>query len=137
VPGEGALMEFGSMLHALRLAAGLSQRELAERADLSSQAIGALERGARRAPYRHTVALLADALELGADERTKFERAARRRRGPRTAVNGPASDGAGNGLPLRLSPAMGLARPSNITSGPFPGSACQATAGDIPDADAY
>jgi len=76
--------EFGTSLRALRLRAGLSQMELAERAKVSPQAIGALERGARRAPYRDTVALLAEALALAPEERETFERSAQRRRGARS-----------------------------------------------------
>ena len=56
--------QFGELLKQGRLARGLSQETLAERARISASAIGALERGARRAPYRDTVALLAAALEL-------------------------------------------------------------------------
>ena len=53
---------FGERLRRLRVAAGLSQEALAERAGLSVQAIGALETGKRRRPYPHTVAALAEAL---------------------------------------------------------------------------
>ena len=53
---------FGSYLRGLRLAAGLTQEELALRAGLSPNAVGALERGARRRPYPHTVRSLSDAL---------------------------------------------------------------------------
>jgi predicted ATPase/transcriptional regulator with XRE-family HTH domain len=62
---------FGERLRRLRVAAGLSQEALAERAGLSVQAIGALETGKRRRPYPHTVAALADA--LGLDERERAE----------------------------------------------------------------
>lgn len=40
----------------LREAAGLTQQELAERAGLSTNGIGALERGERQRPYPHTPA---------------------------------------------------------------------------------
>ncbi len=40
---------FGSLLKQYRMAAGLTQEELAARAGISAQAIGSLERGARRA----------------------------------------------------------------------------------------
>jgi transcriptional regulator with XRE-family HTH domain len=53
---------FGSLLRQLREAAGLTQEELAERAGLTSYAIGSLERGRRQRPYPHTVRSLADAL---------------------------------------------------------------------------
>ena len=57
------------MLQDLRLARGLTQAELAERAGLSARAISDLERGLRRTPRRDTVALLTAALELSAEER--------------------------------------------------------------------
>jgi predicted ATPase len=49
---------------------------LAERARISTQAVSALERGARRAPQRQTLALLIGALQLDADERAEVEAAA-------------------------------------------------------------
>ncbi|CAA9386876.1 MAG: hypothetical protein AVDCRST_MAG22-319 [uncultured Rubrobacteraceae bacterium] len=60
---------FGSYLRDLRRAAGLTQEELASRARLSPNAVGALERGVRRRPYPHTVRALSDALNLPEDER--------------------------------------------------------------------
>src|SRR6185312_1533387 len=60
---------FGEQLRRLRVAAGLSQEALAERAGLSVQAIGALETGKRRRPYPNTIAALADALGLSERER--------------------------------------------------------------------
>ncbi|WBQ08502.1 helix-turn-helix domain-containing protein [Kribbella sp. CA-293567] len=63
---------FGSVLRRLRLAAALTQEQLAERAELSVQAISALERGARRNPYRETVQNLADALNLTSEDRDVF-----------------------------------------------------------------
>ncbi|PZR99886.1 MAG: transcriptional regulator, partial [Candidatus Nephthysia bennettiae] len=53
---------FGGMLHRLRLAANLTQDELAERARISARSVGDIERGVSRAPRRDTVGLLADAL---------------------------------------------------------------------------
>ena len=43
---------FASLLRRYRQIAGLTQEELAERARLSKEAIGAQERGARRAPRK-------------------------------------------------------------------------------------
>jgi transcriptional regulator with XRE-family HTH domain len=60
---------FGARLRALRVAASLSQEELAERAQLTTHAVSALERGARTRPYPHTVRSLADALGASVDER--------------------------------------------------------------------
>ncbi len=51
----------------------MTQQTLAERAKLSVEAIGALERGARTRPYRDTIALLARALELSAENEALFE----------------------------------------------------------------
>jgi len=69
---------FGLLLRRFRLAAALTQEELAEWANLSVRGIASLERGARRAPHRHTVEQLADALNLLGEERTRFTPAARR-----------------------------------------------------------
>ncbi len=66
---------FGEQLRRLRVAAGLSQESLAERAGLSAQAIGALETGKRRRPYPNTVAALADALGLTERERAALAEA--------------------------------------------------------------
>lgn len=52
-----------------RARAGFSQAALAERAGLSVAALAAIEQGTRRRPYVHTLAALADALELAAPER--------------------------------------------------------------------
>ena len=60
---------FGALLRGHRLAAGLTQEALAARAGLSSRGIADLERGVRRAPYRHTVVQLAEALELDSAQR--------------------------------------------------------------------
>jgi len=72
---------FGALLRQFRLRAGLSQDELGARAQLSVETIGALERGARRAPYRATVDLLSEALALMRSERAELEAAAARARG--------------------------------------------------------
>jgi predicted ATPase/DNA-binding XRE family transcriptional regulator len=55
---------FGARLRSFREAAGMSQEELAERAGLTPNAIGALERGERKRPYPNTLRVLADALDL-------------------------------------------------------------------------
>ena len=55
---------FGDLLRRYRLAADLTQEELAERAGLSKRGISDLERGARTRPQRETIHLLGDALGL-------------------------------------------------------------------------
>ena len=74
------LSTFATLLRHHRQVAGLTQEELAERANLSVQAIGALERGARRAPRKETVGLLAAALALTTPDRVMFEAAAHQQR---------------------------------------------------------
>jgi predicted ATPase/transcriptional regulator with XRE-family HTH domain len=61
---RGKLLTFAELLREHRRAANLSQQELADRARLSVNAIGALERGLRVRPRRDTVELLASALNL-------------------------------------------------------------------------
>ena len=68
---------FAQVLQDLRIARGLTQLELAERARLSVNAISLLERGERKAPRRQTIAALAAALELDAAGRLALESAVR------------------------------------------------------------
>lgn len=68
---------FDALLRRYRLAAELTQEQLAARANLSVRGISNLERGVRRAPRLHTVRQLADALGLLAEERAHFFEAAR------------------------------------------------------------
>jgi tetratricopeptide (TPR) repeat protein/DNA-binding XRE family transcriptional regulator len=76
LPVSGA--SFGEMLCQLRAAANMTQEALAERADLSSDAISMLERGVRRAPRRSTVLRLAAALRLDHVDRERLVAAATR-----------------------------------------------------------
>jgi predicted ATPase/transcriptional regulator with XRE-family HTH domain len=77
---------FGPVLRRLRLEARISQEELAERARLSVQSISSLERGRRRAPYRETIRMLSEGLQLSDAQRRELEAAAQRR--PRPSVLG-------------------------------------------------
>ncbi|HET8631024.1 MAG TPA: tetratricopeptide repeat protein [Thermomicrobiales bacterium] len=98
-----AAPEFGLLLKRYRVAAGLTQDELAERAGLSAHGISDLERGARTRPHRDTVALLADALDLCAEDRAAFFAAARA--GGRAEP--PAPPAAPLALPAPLTPLVG------------------------------
>jgi len=100
---------FGDLLRQYRTAAGLSQDMLAERAGLSTRAVSDLERGARRAPYRHTVAALAEALALSAAERAALEDAVRRTRGAATPASSPVTRPSDN-LPAPLTSFVGRTR---------------------------
>jgi transcriptional regulator with XRE-family HTH domain len=66
----------GLLLKRHRLAAGLSQEELAERAGLSRRGISDLERGARRMPHPATLRRLAEALGLAEGDHTALLNAA-------------------------------------------------------------
>src|SRR5690348_261960 len=68
---SGQSSRFGRVLQRHRLAAGLSQEELAERAGLSRRGISDLERGRRR-PLPGTARRLADALDLVGYGRADF-----------------------------------------------------------------
>ena len=59
---------FRVRLRHARESAGLTLEELAAKAGLTPNAIGALERGERRYPYPATVRALAAALDLSSDE---------------------------------------------------------------------
>jgi tetratricopeptide (TPR) repeat protein/transcriptional regulator with XRE-family HTH domain len=72
----GASLTFGGLLKHYRLAAGLTQEALAERAGLSVRAISDFERDTRRVPRHDTIHLLTTALHLSAQERAMFEAAA-------------------------------------------------------------
>lgn len=70
VPGLGN-ESFGSLLRRLRLARGLTQEELAERAGLSARGISDLERGLRLHPLQETFERLAAALDLPGEDRAR------------------------------------------------------------------
>ena len=89
---------FGEQLRRYREARGLSQEELAERAALTANGIGALERGERRRPYPDTVRRLADA--LGLDEAQRAELVGSIARTPRGAAGQRGDE------PRRAAPAL-------------------------------
>jgi predicted ATPase/DNA-binding CsgD family transcriptional regulator/DNA-binding XRE family transcriptional regulator len=68
---------FGLLVRRMRIAAALSQEELAVRAGLSVRGLGDLERGVHQAPRLETVRLIADALSLNERERADLLAAAR------------------------------------------------------------
>jgi non-specific serine/threonine protein kinase len=68
-------LTFGDLLRQHRLAAGLTQEALAERAGLSEQGIQKLERGVTH-PYRETLQRLLGALTLSVDDQAQLRTAA-------------------------------------------------------------
>jgi transcriptional regulator with XRE-family HTH domain len=66
----------GDLLRRFRVAVGLTQEVLAERARVSPDTIAALEQGRRRAPRLSTVTEIADALDLTAADRAALANAA-------------------------------------------------------------
>jgi transcriptional regulator with XRE-family HTH domain len=73
-------MGFGERLRQHRLAAGLTQEALAERAGLSVHGIQKLERGVTR-PYPDTLRRLLRVLHLSADDQAALQSLAAPRRG--------------------------------------------------------
>lgn len=78
---------FADLLRRLRIAAVLSQRELAERAGISERAVSDLERGVKQRPHPATVRMIADGLGLADAERSLLMASAR----PAAASSLPAS----------------------------------------------
>ncbi len=105
---------FGQLLRRYRLAAGLSQEALAERARMSAEGISALERGYRRSPQRETLELLASALALDGEQRRNFAMAAHaaiaRRTGSASVTVGPWPQAETAALPLALTTYVGRER---------------------------
>ncbi len=95
----------GGLLRRYRIAAGLTQEELAERASLSVRAIGDIERDVKQRPHRETIRLLADALDLSVDEREQFARAARQRPNPAPSLTPVAA--VPSNLPAPVTPLVG------------------------------
>ena len=104
-------MSFGARLRTMRRAAGLTQEELASRAGLSPNAVGALERGARRRPQPHTVRALSDALNLPEGERAALLASVPERGGtPGDAERHPPASPGVPALPRPATPLVGRER---------------------------
>src|SRR5690349_12961438 len=96
--------EFGELLKRRRLAAQLTQQELARAAGVSTRAISDLERGINQTPRKDTVQLLSAALRLDGAEQAQFAALAHRLR-RRTAP--PVPPGALHNLPVPPTPLIG------------------------------
>src|SRR3954469_25745451 len=89
---------FGLLLHWQRLAAGLTQEALAERAGVGRRSIQNLERG-KVLPQRVTARRLAVALALNGDQRAQFEALAQPSPRRRSATGGSGASHAGGAAP--------------------------------------
>jgi predicted ATPase/DNA-binding XRE family transcriptional regulator len=101
---------FGTLLRRYREAAGLTQEALAQRAGLSARGISDLERGARQAPRRETVDLLASALALPPHKRALLEAAARPALAAGQREGLEASAAPPHNLPAQVTPLIGRER---------------------------
>ena len=97
---------FGDRLRRYRIAAGLSQEALAERAGIAARTIGAIEQGTSTAPYRGTVLCLTNALGIPDDERATFMAVSRFRR-PRSRAASTVIHLDPHALPPSLSELVG------------------------------
>lgn len=85
---EEGIEAFGSILRRERIAAVLTQEQLAERARISSTGVAALEAGRRRGPRATTVALLIEALRLDGEAKARLVAAAAAERNRTSASDG-------------------------------------------------
>jgi transcriptional regulator with XRE-family HTH domain len=78
-PGEmpGGAESLGVLLRRARRAAGLTQKQLAEKSGVSEREISDQERGLRRTARNDTIRALAPVLQLAGAELERFERAGR------------------------------------------------------------
>jgi transcriptional regulator with XRE-family HTH domain len=97
--------DFGARLRACRIAAKLSQEELAEHSGVSVRAISNLERGQTRWPHPWSVQRLADALDLTGADRAEFISFASRRP-PGTTPGQAIPAKSGRAVPRQLPPAV-------------------------------
>ncbi len=120
---QSAPSTFGDLLRQYRQTAGLTQQELAERAGLSVHGIQKLERGATR-PYRDTAQRLIVALQLEADDRSRFQAAVTpvRRHGATTPVS--TSGEMRHNLPSPTTSLVGRAGATKRSSAGLPRRAC-------------
>jgi predicted ATPase/DNA-binding XRE family transcriptional regulator len=103
---------FGELLRRHRTAAGLTQEELADRAELSVRGLRYLEHGLRR-PNRDTVQRLVDALASSPEDHSTFVAAAR----PWSVPSGAGDERVrAGGLPVPPSPLIGRERDVGVVA---------------------
>jgi predicted ATPase/DNA-binding XRE family transcriptional regulator len=104
---------FGVALRRHRLAAGLTQAALAERAGLKERTLSDLERGERTRPYRDTVARLVSGLALPPVDAAALEHLADAQRGRQPRV---ADGGVPGPRPLPHPPTVLLGRDADVAA---------------------
>lgn len=100
---------FGALLRGVRVAAGLTQEELAEAARVSVRSVSDLERGINRTARKDTARLLADALGLTGAERELFEATALGRVPAGQSGHDESGYSPVGQLPVALTPLVGRA----------------------------
>jgi predicted ATPase/transcriptional regulator with XRE-family HTH domain len=98
---------FGDILRQYRTMAGMSQEALAERAGLTANAIGTLERGERRRPHPHTIRSLADALTLTDEQRAALIAATGQQVAPQPLATSDLDPARPSALPAPPTPLVG------------------------------
>src|SRR5579863_3140044 len=109
VDSRDATASFGELLRQHRLAQGLTQEGLAERAGLSAHGILKLERSATH-PYRETAERLGRALHLTGEAEVRFRAAAQplpRRRARALTAKSPLTDAVRHNLPSQTTSFIG------------------------------
>src|SRR5918912_1635411 len=97
---------FGALLRRYRLAAGLTQEGLAERAGLAPRGLPRLEAGEHK-PQRSTLQRLADALGLTPEQRRRLEAASGRLASSRDTPRGAEARRPPHNLPIQLTSFVG------------------------------
>ncbi len=101
--------ELGPLLREHRVAAGLTQEELADRAGISTRTVSDVERGLRGGIYRDTASRIAAALGLTGVDRVEFEATARGRQPPAVTQTEKHTDRHGFAWSVPLTPLIGRA----------------------------
>jgi tetratricopeptide (TPR) repeat protein/transcriptional regulator with XRE-family HTH domain len=104
---------FGQLLRSHRVAAGLTQEELADLSGLSVRTLGDIERDRVAKPYRNSLDRLADALRLTGTKRQEFLDSARARPA-RNAVISAAGPGEQSARLQRLAPLVPRQLPASM-----------------------
>jgi predicted ATPase/transcriptional regulator with XRE-family HTH domain len=105
---------FGDLLRRYRVAAGLTQEALADRAGMSTRGVSDLERGVHGLPRKDTLRLLLDALALAPAERSALVAVARR---PAVPHMRRAAGDARLGLPVPLTSLVGREQDISAVAG--------------------